>query len=167
MWPAAAPQPRGAPVVAGCPPAGGRLPEVLTCYRPMPQGVGGSGRQLQMSSCSEGIYTQAQAGKHLPVIVPPVRIFYVAQCGVGPGRAPTLLAVGQCADDIAQSRQGQVDLGGLLEAVPRGAALGHPLAARQVHQVQLPHRVLRLHPPPSLLQCCALLTHDARGRELV
>ena len=45
----------------------------------------------------------------------------------------------QRRDDVAQRRQAEVDLGGLLEAVAGGARLGLPLAARQVDQVELAH----------------------------
>lgn len=39
--------------------------------------------------------------------------------------------------DIAQRRQGEVDLGGLLQPLPGCARLALPLTAGQVHQVQL------------------------------
>ena len=47
------------------------------------------------------------------------------------------LSVDEGADDVAESRQRQVDLSGLLEAVTRGARLGLALTARQVHEHDL------------------------------
>mmetsp|Transcript_21414 Transcript_21414/g.73795 ORF Transcript_21414/g.73795 Transcript_21414/m.73795 type:complete len:204 (+) Transcript_21414:1929-2540(+) len=49
------------------------------------------------------------------------------------------LAVDQRRDDVAQRRQGEVDLRRLLEAVARGACLGLALATCQVDEVQLAH----------------------------
>ena len=44
------------------------------------------------------------------------------------------LAVHQGGDDVAQSRQRQVDLGGFLQPLARGAGLGLPLRTLQGKQ---------------------------------
>jgi hypothetical protein len=47
------------------------------------------------------------------------------------------LLVAQSSDDIAQRRQGLVDVLRLLEPVTSGIRLAHTLGARQVDQMQL------------------------------
>ena len=51
----------------------------------------------------------------------------------------TSAVVRQRADDVAERGQRQIDLGGLPQPLGARLRLGLPLAARQVHQVQLPH----------------------------
>ena len=58
--------------------------------------------------------------------------------GVAVGHV-AVLAVDQRRDDVAERRQAQVDLGGLAQPLAGRARLRLPLAARQVHQVQLAH----------------------------
>ena len=47
----------------------------------------------------------------------------------------TDLSVSQSCYDVAQCGEGEVDVGALLQAVPRGPGAVRPLAARQVHDV--------------------------------
>ena len=46
-------------------------------------------------------------------------------------------SVHEGGDDVPQGGEGEVDLGRLLEPVPRSPRLGLPLTPRQIHQVEL------------------------------
>lgn len=60
------------------------------------------------------------------------------ELGVPVGSVPAF-GVHKSTDDVPQSTQGQIDLGGFLQAVPSCPCLALPLAAGQVYQIQLPH----------------------------
>mmetsp|Transcript_17033 Transcript_17033/g.64473 ORF Transcript_17033/g.64473 Transcript_17033/m.64473 type:complete len:496 (-) Transcript_17033:7-1494(-) len=67
------------------------------------------------------------------------------------------LGVDQGRDDVAQRREGEVDLRGFLETNARGARLGLPLGARQVDHVELAHADVLL-----AVQPLALVLHRHR-----
>lgn len=68
-----------------------------------------------------------------------------------------------CTDAHAQRRQRQVDGLRLVRALPNALALLQPLAAGQVHQVQLAHLHLRLKEQSG---CCMIGAHVWRHVEL-
>ena len=76
------------------------------------------------------------------------------------------LAVDERRYDVAERRERQVDLGGLLEAIAGGARLRLALAARQVHQIELADLVVLLALLVRLAHLHANGEHGVRTRRV-